>query len=70
MTLTINEAPLDRIIRIVAGLGLGGLTIAGVVTAPLAYAVLLVAAVLLVTGMVGFCPLYALLGVSTRRATH
>jgi hypothetical protein len=65
--LTINESPLDRIIRIVLGLGLVGLAIAGVVTAPIAYVAWLVAAVLLVTGIVGFCPLYALLHVSTRR---
>jgi hypothetical protein len=69
MKLTINESPLDRIIRIVVGLGLAGLAIAGLVTAPIAYAVWLVAAILLVTGIVGFCPLYALLGVSTKRAT-
>jgi Protein of unknown function (DUF2892) len=69
MKLTINESPLDRIIRIVVGLGLAGLAIAGVVAAPIAYAVWLVAAVLLATGIVGFCPLYALLHVSTKRAT-
>jgi len=69
MKLTTNESPLDRIIRIVAGLGLAGLAIAGIVTAPVAYAAWLVAAVLLVTGIVGFCPLYALLHVSTKRVT-
>jgi hypothetical protein len=53
----------------VAGLGLAGLAIAGLVTAPIAYAAWLVAAILLVTGIVGFCPLYALFHVSTRRAT-
>jgi hypothetical protein len=68
MKLTINESPLDRILRIVLGLALGGLAIAGVVTAPIVYAVWLVAALLLVTGIVGFCPLYALLHVSTKRA--
>ncbi|MDH4141674.1 MAG: DUF2892 domain-containing protein [Chloroflexota bacterium] len=69
MKLTINESPLDRFVRIVAGLGLAGLAIAGLVTAPIAYAAWLVAAILLVTGIVGFCPLYALFHVSTRRAT-
>jgi hypothetical protein len=39
MKLTINESPVDRIIRIVAGLGLAGLAIAGVMTGPIAYAV-------------------------------
>ena len=69
MKLTTNEAPLDRKIRIGVGLGLVGLAVAGVVTAPIAYAAWLVAAVLLVTGIVGFCPLYALLHLSTKRAT-
>ncbi len=69
MKLTSNESIVDRILRIVAGIGLAGLAITGVVTAPVAYAVWLVAAILLVTGIVGFCPLYALLGVSTRRTS-
>ena len=70
MKLTINESPLDRTIRFVVGLGLVGLAVAGVVTAPIVYAVWLVAAVLLVTGIVGFCPLYALLRISTHRAAR
>jgi Inner membrane protein YgaP-like, transmembrane domain len=65
-----NESTADRIIRIVAGLGLAGLAIAGVVTAPVVYLALAIAAIALVTGIVGFCPLYALFHVGTRRATH
>ncbi len=70
MNLTTNEAPIDRIIRIVAGLGLAGLALSGGVTAPLVYVVSLVAAILLVTGIVGFCPLYAVLRISTKRAAR
>jgi hypothetical protein len=70
MTLPTNESPIDRIIRIGLGLGLAGLLLAGAVTAPLLYLVWVVAAVALVTGIVGFCPLYALLRISTKRATH
>jgi len=70
MKLTTNESPIDRIIRIVLGIGLAGLALAGGVTAPLVYVVWLVAAVLVVTGIVGFCPLYAVLRVSTRRAAR
>jgi hypothetical protein len=66
MKLEINEAPADRIIRIVAGIALAAVAIGGAVTAPLLYVVWLVAAILLVTGIVGFCPLYALLRVSTK----
>jgi Inner membrane protein YgaP-like, transmembrane domain len=70
MKLTNNESPIDRIIRIVLGVGLAGLAIAGGVATPLLYVVWLVAAVLVVTGIVGFCPLYAALRVSTRRAAR
>lgn len=69
MKLTINEIRPSTGFRIVAGLGLAGIAIAGVVTAPIAYAAWLVAALLLVTGIVGFCPLHAL-GVSTKRASE
>jgi hypothetical protein len=70
MKLTTNESPIDRIVRIVLGLGLAGLALSGAVTVPLLYVVWLVAAVLVVTGIVGFCALYALLGVSTRRVAR
>lgn len=70
MKLTTNEAPIDRIIRIVAGIGLAGLALAGGVAAPLVYVVAFVAAILLLTGIVGFCPLYAVLRVSTKRAAR
>ena len=66
MKIEINEAPADRIIRIVAGIALAAVAIGGAVTAPLLYVVWLVAAILLVTGIVGFCPLYALLRVGTK----
>ena len=66
MKIEINEAPADRIIRIVAGIVLAAIAIGGAVTSPLLYVVWVVAALLLVTGIVGFCPLYALLRVSTK----
>jgi hypothetical protein len=70
MKLTINEAPIDRIIRIAAWIGLAAFALAGTLTAPLLYVVGLVAAILVVTGIVGFCPLYALLHTGTQRAAH
>jgi hypothetical protein len=66
MKLEINEAPADRILRIVAGIALAAVAMGGAVTAPLLYVVWVVAAIALVTGIVGFCPLYALLRVSTK----
>lgn len=65
-----NEAPIDRAIRVVLGIGLGALALAGGVTAPWLYVVWIVAAIALVTGIIGFCPLYALLRVGTKRTTH
>jgi hypothetical protein len=70
MNFTANESPIDRIIRIALGIGLAGLALAGAVTAPLLYVAWLAATIALVTGIVGFCPLYALLRISTKRATH
>ena len=64
--LEINEAPVDRAVRVVLGIVLAAVAIGGAVSAPLLYVVWLVAAILLVTGIVGFCPLYALLRVSTK----
>jgi hypothetical protein len=55
-----NESPLDRAVRVIAGLALLSLTVAGphslwglVGVAPL------------VTGLVGFCPAYRVLGIRT-----
>lgn len=63
--MTTNEGTIDRVIRAVLGiaallgsltLGLG--TVGGIV-------LVVVAAVLLVTAAVGFCPLYRVLGLNT-----
>ena len=68
MKFQINEAPADRAIRIVLGLALAAAGLAGVVTAPVLYVTWVVSAIALVTGIVGFCPLYAILRLSTARA--
>jgi uncharacterized membrane protein HdeD (DUF308 family) len=59
-----NEASWDRIVRVVAGVGLVGFGI-GVFASPWSWLAAVVGAVLLVTGIVGFCPLYALLHLRT-----
>lgn len=58
-----NEGTLDRVIRIVIGVALLSLTLVGPKTM-----LGLVGIVPLVTGIVGFCPLYRLVGVNTCRA--
>jgi hypothetical protein len=66
MNLTANESTPDRLIRIVAGIVLAALAVTGTISAPLAYVAWVVAAIAVVTGIVGFCPLYALLRVGTK----
>ncbi len=60
-----NEATWDRAIRVVLGLGLLSLTVIGPQTMWG-----LVGLVPLTTGMLGNCPLYTLLGVSTCPVEH
>ena len=57
-----NEATIDRVVRVVLGLGLLSLTLVGPRT-PWG----LVGLVPLATGAVGFCPLYRLLGIRTNK---
>jgi hypothetical protein len=56
----INEGGLDRAIRIIVGAGILSLAFIGPQT-PWAY----LGAIPLLTGIVGFCPAYALFGVNT-----
>jgi hypothetical protein len=63
-----NESGLDRVIRIVLGIVLFILYFTGVVSGTLGIISLVVAAVLVITGVVGFCPLYALLKFRTNKS--
>jgi hypothetical protein len=63
MKLTHNVGTPDRIVRLLIGAALSAAVVAGVVTAPLAWVAGALAAIMLVTGATGFCPLYALLGI-------
>jgi hypothetical protein len=63
-----NESVSDRIIRVVLGVMLGLLVAFKVVAGPLAIAVGIASALAIITGLVGFCAIYALLGLSTRKA--
>ncbi len=61
-----NESTTDRILRIIVGiisLTVGYSTLSGVAQT-IAY---VIGAVALITGAIGFCGLYALLGISTRK---
>jgi hypothetical protein len=65
MKLPGNVGSIDRVVRIVLGIGLVAVALGGSVAGPLLAVVWLVAAIALVTGAIGFCPLYFVLGIST-----
>lgn len=65
-----NESTLDRIVRIVAAIALGAAALGGVVAAPVVYLAWVVVALLAITGIVGFCPLYAALRIGTKSAAR
>ncbi len=63
-----NESSLDRIIRVIVGIVFLALFFAHVVTGGLGIAFIVLSAILLLTGVFGFCPLYALLKIRTNKA--
>lgn len=65
MKIPTNESGLDRGIRIAAGAVLGWVFASGMVSGGIAGLALAASLVLLLTGITGFCPLYALLGFNT-----
>jgi hypothetical protein len=62
-----NENSGDRIIRILLALGLGTVVSLKLVTGITAIILVAAAGILLLTGAIGFCGIYALLGLSTCR---
>jgi hypothetical protein len=65
MKLPVNVGPIDRVVRVVFGIVLLAVALGGAVAAPLLTVVWVFAAIALVTGAIGFCPLYFVLGIST-----
>jgi hypothetical protein len=60
-----NVGMIDRIIRVVLGFILLYLYAVKVVAAPWSYLVALIGIILLVTGAIGTCAIYSILGIST-----
>lgn len=56
----INESSIDSVIRIFAGLLLLYLGLGGELAGVLAIVAVIVGVILLLTGVVGFCPLYVI----------
>ncbi len=55
----------DRTIRILLALGVGALYYFDEITGAMAYVLLTLAAIFVLTSFVGFCPLYTLFGIKT-----
>ena len=62
-----NEAGWDRILRVVGGILLLALGFGGVAVGTLGLVFKIIGALLLVTGFVGYCPVYALLKIRTKK---
>ncbi|PQJ18674.1 YgaP family membrane protein [Nonlabens tegetincola] len=62
-----NMGGADRIIRIIIAAIVGVLYWQGIIEGTLAYILLAVAGVFLITSFVSFCPLYTIVGLNTCR---
>ncbi len=61
----VNESSMDRIIRVIAGVALLVIGFTGIVPGIWGTVIGIVGLIPLATGLLGFCPLYALFGFST-----
>ena len=61
----LNESNVDRIIRVVASVVLLFLGLGGLLNGTVAAIANVLGVAMLLTGAIGFCPLYALLNLST-----
>ena len=60
-----NMSGLDRTLRILVAIAIGILYFTNVISGTLAIILLIIAGIFIITGFVGVCPLYSLLGIST-----
>ncbi|MEA5078994.1 MAG: DUF2892 domain-containing protein [Anaerolineaceae bacterium] len=62
-----NESSMDRYIRVILGVVLVVLGLLGVVSGTLAIVFYAIGAIAIITGLVGFCPLYAVFKFRTNK---
>lgn len=60
-----NMGTFDRIVRILAAIIIAALYLTHVITGTAATVLLVLAAILVLTSLVGFCPLYPIFGINT-----
>ena len=65
MKIGLNLGSADRVMRVVIGCILIGLGYSSLLTGGAAMAAYIVGAILILTGVVRFCPAYVLLGINT-----
>ncbi|MGB5237197.1 MAG: DUF2892 domain-containing protein [Flavobacteriaceae bacterium] len=65
-----NIGALDKVLRFLLGITGGLLVYYEVLTGPTSFIVLTAVAVLFLTALTGFCPLYGLLGIHTCRTRY
>jgi hypothetical protein len=63
-----NVGMADRIIRIILAAVIAALYVAGVISGWVAIVLGIIAIILFITGVLGICPLYALLHISTKKS--
>ncbi len=68
--MTRNMGVADRLIRTVIALGIAVAYFSGAINGTLAIVLGVIALVFLLTSLIGFCPAYAMLGLSTCRKIH
>ncbi len=66
--MTKNMGTLDRVLRLILAIVVAVLYFTGLISGTAAIILGILAAVFLLTSVVGFCPLYTLFGFSTRKA--
>jgi hypothetical protein len=60
-----NVGNADKLIRLILAVVFGALYFSGTVTGTFGYVLLVLGGIFVVTSLVGFCPLYALVGLNT-----
>ena len=63
--MTNNMGTIDRVIRIAAAVVVAALYFSGTISGVVAIVLGVIAAVFLLTSLIGFCPAYPLLGINT-----
>jgi hypothetical protein len=65
-----NVGFVDKTVRIVIAIGLLSLYFTNLISGALAIILLIAAAILLITSFISFCPIWHLLGISTRKKEY